>query len=81
MYVTTFSRDDNNIIAVMNLHLLKPMAEKGRSLQEDESREEEVRAILQSNVESGRIGALKVDPQYWVVDSGSCKFTTLVLIA
>lgn len=74
----------------MNLQLLRPMAEKGRSLQDGESHEEEVKAILQNGVESGRIGALKVDPQYWVVDSGSgqllendsfpCVFTDDVLV-
>lgn len=58
----------------MNLQLDKAMAEKGRSLSDDtDSNDEQVHKLLQESVGSGRVGNLKVDPQYLVFEPQSCK--------
>lgn len=61
----------------MNLQLDKSVVEKGRSLadpDQSESYNKEVYKTIQDSVNSGRIGALKVDPQYFVFEPQSCKF-------
>lgn len=58
----------------MNLQLERPLAEKGRALADDTSAmDEKVHKLLQESVGSGRVGNLKVDPQYLVFEPQSCK--------
>lgn len=66
-------RENNNIIAVMNLQLDKAAAEKGRALNSPEDTDEQVHKVVQDSVGSGRIGNLKVDPQYLVFEPQSRK--------
>lgn len=74
LYISSgFSRENNNIIAVMNLQLDKAAAEKGRALNSPEDTDEQVHKVVQDSVGSGRIGNLKVDPQYLVFEPQSCK--------
>ena len=61
----------------MNLQLDKAMAEKGRALNTDaEDVDEQVHKVVQESVGTGRIGNLKVDPQYLVFEPQSCKYYT-----
>lgn len=61
----------------MNLQLDKSVVEKGRSLDDpDQSNiyNKEVHRTIQDSVNSGRVGALKVDPQYFVFEPQSCEY-------
>lgn len=59
-----FSKE-HNLIATMNLQLEKPVADKPQSMEETTSEmDDKVHKILQESVGSGRVGNLKVDPQY-----------------
>lgn len=65
-------REDNQLVAHLNLQLDKAMAEKGRSLSDDpDSHDEQVHKLLQESVGSGRVGNLKVDPAYLVFEPQS----------
>lgn len=60
----------------MNLQLDKAVVEKGRSLadpDQNDSYNKEVYKTIQDSVNSGRVGALKVDPQYFVFEPQSCE--------
>lgn len=69
-----YYRESNNLIAVINLQLDKALAEKGRSLSENDQQMDSLKALLQNSVETGRVGALKVDPGYLLFEPESCKF-------
>lgn len=56
----------------MNLKYDKAIAEKGRSLEEDDHYEQ-IRKLVQEQVTSGTVGALKVDPEYFVFEPQSCE--------
>lgn len=59
----------------MNVQLDKAMAEKGRALSTNaEETDEQVHKVAQESVSSGRIGNLKVDPQYLVFEPQSSKY-------
>lgn len=66
---------------MMNLQLERPVAEKGRALNDDASiMNEKVHKLLQESVGSGRIGNLKVDPQYLVFEPQSCKLLEVPIL-
>lgn len=73
-----FFREDNNVVALMNLQMDKNTIEKGRSLNDPDQTErynKEVYKTIQESVNSGRVGALKLDPQYLVFEPQSCKYS------
>lgn len=70
-------RENNNVLALMSLQLDKAVVEKGRSLTDPDQNElhnKEVYKTLQDSVNGGRVGALKIDPQYFVFEPQSCKY-------
>lgn len=57
----------------MNLQLDKAMVEKGRALSDPEEHDEQVERIIKDSILTGRVGALKVDKEYFVFEPLSCK--------
>ncbi|XP_060536686.1 uncharacterized protein LOC132708394 isoform X2 [Cylas formicarius] len=69
--VQELTDDHNNIVALMNLQFSRE-PDKGTSLEKHiEYTEENVHKVIQDSVGSGRIGNLKVDPQYLVFEPQS----------
>ncbi|VEN42624.1 unnamed protein product [Callosobruchus maculatus] len=67
--VENIKPDDRNLVAAMNLQLERPLADKARALAEDTSAmDEKVKRVVRESISSGRIGNLKVDPQYLVIE-------------
>lgn len=76
-------REGNDVIAKMELHLDKAVYEKGRSLKNnevDESDNSMVENVLKTSVTSGQVGALKVDPGFFVFESASCKYLYRIFV-
>ncbi|KAB0804717.1 hypothetical protein PPYR_01687 [Photinus pyralis] len=71
LVIENLKGNDQNIVAVLNLHLDKAIAEKGRSLSETDDQDNAVKALLQDSVKTGRVGALMVDPAFFVFSSDS----------
>lgn len=71
--------ENNDIVATMNLQLDKAAAEKGRSLDNGDDMDEQVHKLLQQSVGSGRVGNLKVDPQYLVFEPQSGEYKSLLI--
>lgn len=70
----TFYSDEHNLVAKLNLQLERPNVDKARSLAEDTSKtDEKVHKVLQDSVGSGKVGNLKVDPQFLIFEPQSCK--------
>lgn len=63
---------------MMNLQLDKAAAEKGRSLDNGDNMDEQVHKLLQQSVGSGRVGNLKVDPQYLVFEPESGELNMII---
>ncbi|XP_030757105.1 uncharacterized protein LOC115882976 isoform X4 [Sitophilus oryzae] len=65
--------ESNDIVAIMNVQLDKAVLEKGRALSSSDMKntDEQVHKIVQESVGSGRVGNLKVDPQYLVFEPQS----------
>lgn len=73
VFVLFFS-GENNLIALFNLQMERPGTDKGRSLAENMNEiDEKVHKILQESVGSGKVGNLKLDPQYLVFEPQSSK--------
>lgn len=66
-YSSVSCRDNEGVIARMNLILDKNEA-KGRSLKAADTHLETEKALREALV-TGKVGALSVDPQYWIVRS------------
>lgn len=62
----------------MSLQLDKAMVEKGRALSNEE--DDQVEKIIRDSLLSGRVGALKVDPQSLVFEPQSSKNSPVVLL-
>lgn len=58
----------------MHLQLDRATSEKGRALTDENEHLEQVLKPIKESVESGRVGALKLDPDYLVFEPQSCKF-------
>lgn len=82
----TLFRDDNTVIAKMNVLFDKAAYEKGRSLRVDvdnrigEATEESesvdgsiVKRAIQDSLVSGKVGSLAVDPNYLDFEALECK--------
>ena len=69
-----FYRDQDNVVAKMNLELDKAQLERGRSLEDSQT---SVEQVLQETVAAGRVGALTLDPVYLVFEPQQCKICLL----
>lgn len=66
-------RDNKNIIANMNFQLDKSSIGKGRSFDDDETRDEEVEKVIKDSIVSGSIGRFTVDKNYLNFEPQHCK--------
>lgn len=71
-----FCRDQDNVIAKLNLELDKAQLERGRSLEDSQT---SVEQVLQETVAAGRVGALTLDPAYLVFEPQQCKINILYI--
>ena len=64
-------RENDNVIARMNLELDEAKLDRGRSLEDSH---ESVVQVLNETVISGKVGALTLDPQYLKVEPIQSKY-------
>lgn len=66
-----FCREKGNVIAKMNLELDKAQLERGRSLEDSHNSVE--KAIQDTVISTGKVGALSLDPDYFIFEPQQCK--------
>lgn len=59
------------MIAILNLQLDKAVIERGRALSDENENDEQIEKAVKDSIVTGRVGALKVDPNYLYLDSQS----------
>nr|XP_024214773.1 uncharacterized protein LOC106679441 isoform X2 [Halyomorpha halys] len=84
--IIEFKQEKDNIIAEMDLEVDQEQTERGRSLEESDTK---VKEVMQSVVSSGKVGSLTLDPSYfifqpvqtsWVVNNEDMQKTTLLSV-
>lgn len=69
-------RKGHDVVAKMELQLDRSMYDKGRSLSdkmEKPTDDSMVENLLETSIKTGKVGALTLDPEFFVFESTSCK--------
>jgi len=67
-------RENDNVVAKMSVELDESGgASRGRALDADESVDKQLERVLRSTVSSGHVGALSLDPKYFVFEAAPRK--------